>query len=49
MVEDFAATIDVSNSNVILQYGAAARKRSPDSPRMRCRTCAPRIWVKSER
>ena len=27
MVEDFAATIDVSNSNVILQYGAAAQKK----------------------
>lgn len=27
MVEDFAATIDVSNSNVILKYGAAAQKK----------------------
>ena len=27
MVEDFAATIEVSNSNVILQYGAAAQKK----------------------
>ena len=27
MVEDFAAPIDVSNSNVILQYGAAAQKK----------------------
>ena len=27
MVEDFSKTIDVSNSNVILQYGAAAQKK----------------------
>lgn len=27
MVDDFAQTIDVSNSNVILQYGAAAQKK----------------------
>ena len=27
MVEDFAKTIDVTNSNVILQYGAAAQKK----------------------
>lgn len=49
MVNDFAAQIDLNNSNVILQYGAGAQKKMADFPRARWRMCAPRIWARSAR
>ena len=35
MVDDFAAKIDLTNSNVILQYGAGAQKKWRISQRRR--------------
>lgn len=37
MVEDFAAKIDIENTNQILQYGAGTQKKMADFPILRWR------------
>ena len=48
-VEAFAKTIDITDSNVVLQYGAAAQKNIAGFPRAPSTPCAPRIWGRSAR
>ena len=45
-VEDFARTIDITDSNVVLQYGAAAQCL-PSFPKTPCSRFAPRTWGRS--
>lgn len=49
MVEDFAATIDVSNSNVFCNTAPRRKRRSPGFLKTLYRTYAPRIWARSGR
>lgn len=42
-VDEFAKTIDLTNSSVVLQYGVGAQKRFPPSPKRRWNPCARRI------
>lgn len=32
-INDFSEKIDLTNTNIVLQYGAGAQKRSPTSPK----------------
>ena len=47
MVQDFAEKIDLTNSQMILQYGAASQKKAERFfLTVRFPACAPRIWVR---
>ena len=47
-VDDFAAQIDLTNTQAVLQYGAGSQRRSPISLRRRLVMSGPRIWEKLE-
>ena len=47
-VDEFAEKIDLRNSTVVLQYGAA-RKKWPIFPAARWKISAPRTWARSAR
>lgn len=49
MIDSFAARIDLTDSNLVLQYGAGAQKRSLISLRRRWITLRQRIWARSAR
>ena len=46
MVEDFAKTIDITNTSMVLQCRAGAQRKSPPSPSLPCKTSAPRTWAR---
>ena len=46
MVDAFAQKIDITNSQQVLQYGSAARRRSAISRRPLSPRCPPRTWAK---
>ena len=46
MVKDFVEKIDLSNTNAVLQYGAATQKKMADFPEKLWRILNPRIWAK---
>ena len=48
-VEEFSRKIDITDSNMVLQYGAAAQKNVAGfSEKRPSLPCAPRTWVKWE-
>lgn len=46
MVNDFAEKIDITNSQMVLQYGAASQKKLSDFPRRRSPASRRRTWAK---
>ena len=47
--DEFAEKIDLRNSTVVLQYGAASQKKWPIFPAARWKISAPRTWARSAR
>lgn len=46
-VMQFAQQIDLTNSQMILQYGAGTQKKMADFPRTRWKMYGRKIWVRS--
>ena len=47
-VDAFAKQIDLTNSTLVLQYGAGTQKKMADFPSQRWRMCGQKTWEKSE-
>ena len=46
MVNDFAEKIDITNSQMVLQYGAASQKKLSDFSETASPASRPRIWAR---